>query len=51
LGFDPLLAPTRRAGRIAGKIDQAGAWTLDRTVEIAMDALRCPPGDAEVARQ
>jgi energy-dependent translational throttle protein EttA len=31
------------------KIDQAGAWELDRTVEIAMDALRCPPGDADVS--
>jgi len=31
------------------KIDAADAWDLDRKVEIAMDALRCPPGDAEVA--
>src|SRR5437868_5554072 len=30
------------------KIDAANAWDLDRTVEIAMDALRCPPPDAEV---
>ena len=30
------------------KIDAANAWDLDRTVEIAMDALRCPPGDADV---
>ena len=29
-------------------IDAADAWDLERTVEIAMDALRCPPGDAEV---
>src|SRR5260370_3063594 len=36
-------------GGLQEKIDQAGAWDLDRTVEIAMDALRCPPGDAEVA--
>src|ERR1700758_5624977 len=36
-------------GELQEKIDQAGAWDLDRTVEIAMDALRCPPGDAEVA--
>src|SRR5438309_464251 len=34
---------------LQGKIEQAGAWDLDRTVEIAMDALRCPPGNAEVA--
>ncbi len=36
-------------GELQEKIDQADAWDLDRTVEIAMDALRCPPGDAEVA--
>src|ERR1700758_580305 len=35
-------------GELQERIDQAGAWDLDRTVEIAMDALRCPPGDAEV---
>ena len=31
------------------KIDAAGAWDLERTFEIAMDALRLPPGDADVA--
>jgi ATP-binding cassette ChvD family protein len=36
-------------GELQEKIDQADAWELDRTVEIAMDALRCPPGEAEVA--
>ncbi|HXB37236.1 MAG TPA: energy-dependent translational throttle protein EttA [Acidimicrobiales bacterium] len=30
------------------KIDAAGAWDLERTFEIAMDALRLPPGDANV---
>jgi energy-dependent translational throttle protein EttA len=30
------------------KIDAAGAWELDRTFDIAMDALRLPPGDADV---
>ena len=30
------------------KIDAANGWDLQRTVEIAMDALRCPPGDADV---
>jgi ATP-binding cassette ChvD family protein len=29
-------------------IDAAGAWDLDRTLDIAMDALRVPPGDADV---
>ena len=31
------------------RIDAVDAWDLDRRVEIAMDALRCPPGDARVA--
>ena len=33
---------------LEGKIEAAGAWDLQRMVEIAMDALRLPPGDAEV---
>ena len=32
------------------KIDAVDAWSVDRTLEIAMDALRLPPGDAEVSR-
>jgi energy-dependent translational throttle protein EttA len=31
------------------RIDACNGWELERTVEIAMDALRCPPGDADVA--
>jgi len=31
------------------KIAAADAWSLERNVEIAMDALRCPPDDADVA--
>ena len=36
-------------GRVQDAIESANGWDLDRTVEIAMDALRCPPGDADVA--
>src|SRR5260370_292415 len=36
-------------GELQEKIDQADAWELDRTVEIAMDALRCPAGETAVA--
>ncbi len=36
-------------GKLQDQIDAAEGWELDRTLEIAMDALRCPPGDAEVA--
>ncbi|MBZ5715660.1 energy-dependent translational throttle protein EttA [Nannocystis pusilla] len=32
------------------KIDAGNGWELDRTLEIAMDALRCPPGDADVTK-
>ena len=35
-------------GELQEQIDRADAWELDRTVEIAMDALRCPPGEAKV---
>ncbi|MGH7110279.1 MAG: energy-dependent translational throttle protein EttA [Stellaceae bacterium] len=31
------------------QIDQAEGWEIDRRIEIAMDALRCPPGEAAVA--
>jgi len=35
--------------RLQDQIDAANAWELDRTVEIAMDALRVPPSEAKVA--
>ncbi len=34
---------------LQARIDAAGAWDLERTLEIAMDALRLPPGDADVS--
>jgi ATP-binding cassette ChvD family protein len=36
-------------GRLQDQIDAANAWELDRQLEIAMDALRLPPPDADVA--
>jgi sulfate-transporting ATPase len=36
--------------RLQDRIDAVNAWDLDRTVELAMDALRLPPGDADVNR-
>ena len=44
--FDKLLA---EQADLQDRIEAAGAWDLDRTLEIAMDALRVPPGEAEVA--
>jgi ATP-binding cassette ChvD family protein len=35
--------------RLQDRIDAANAWELDRTLEVAMDALRLPPPDAAVA--
>ncbi len=36
--------------RVQDRIEAANAWELDRTVEIAMDALRLPPGEADVTK-
>ena len=36
-------------GKLQEKIDAADAWNLDTMLDTAMDALRCPPGDADVA--
>src|SRR5256885_824997 len=37
-------------GRREDRIDAANAWDLDRTIELAMDALRVPPGEMDVAK-
>ena len=39
-----------KLGRVQEAIDAANAWELDRQVEIAMDAMRLPPGDAPVSQ-
>ncbi len=36
-------------GDLQTEIDSADGWDLDRHLDIAMDALRCPPGDADVS--
>jgi energy-dependent translational throttle protein EttA len=36
--------------RLQDHIDAAGAWELDQMLDQAMDALRCPPGDADVTK-
>ncbi len=43
--FDRLLA---EQAELQDRIDAARAWDLDRTLDIAMDALRLPPGDAAI---
>lgn len=44
--FDALL---EEMGKLQEAIDAADAWDIDSQLEQAMDALRCPPGDAEVS--
>ena len=45
--FDRLL---EEMGTLQEKIDAVDGWTLDNQLEIAMDALRCPPGDSGVQK-
>ena len=45
---DEMTALLEEQAKVQDQIDASGAWELDRTIEIAMDALRLPPGDANV---
>ena len=44
--FDALI---EEQARVQEALDHADAWTLDNRLEIAMDALRCPPGDTPIS--
>ncbi|HEX4334397.1 MAG TPA: energy-dependent translational throttle protein EttA [Polyangiaceae bacterium] len=48
MGDDEMTKLLDRQSALQDKIDAADAWSLDNTVDVAMDALRCPPGDAEI---
>ncbi|MDF1612309.1 energy-dependent translational throttle protein EttA [Stygiobacter electus] len=37
-----------RQGKVQDKLDALGAWDLDSKLELAMDALNCPPGDTPI---
>ena len=45
---DEMASLLERQAKVQDAIDAANAWELDRTLEIAMDALRLPPGDSDV---
>ena len=45
--MDALIA---EQAELQAEIDASDAWELDRQIEIAMDALRCPPGEADVSK-
>jgi energy-dependent translational throttle protein EttA len=50
LSDDQMNALIAEQAELQEKIDAANGWEINRTVEIAMDALRCPPGEAEVMK-
>ena len=45
---DAMQALIDRQGEVQAKLDALSAWDLDSRLEMAMDALRCPPGDTPV---
>src|SRR5512136_1475715 len=48
LSSEEMDALVAEQGKLQDAIDACNGWEIDRTVEIAMEALRCPPGDADV---
>ncbi|MEW6181261.1 MAG: energy-dependent translational throttle protein EttA [Chloroflexota bacterium] len=48
LSDEEMNALIERQGEVQEKIDHLGAWDLDARLEMAMEALRCPPGDTPV---
>ncbi|MFM7246446.1 MAG: energy-dependent translational throttle protein EttA [Actinomycetota bacterium] len=47
---DEMAALLEEQGRVQEQIDKADAWDMERRLGVAMDALRLPPGDADVAK-
>jgi ATP-binding cassette ChvD family protein len=45
---EEMIALIEKQGEVQEKIDHLGAWDMDARLEMAMDALRCPPGDTPV---
>ncbi|MGB7588643.1 MAG: energy-dependent translational throttle protein EttA [Solirubrobacterales bacterium] len=50
IGDEEMNALLEQQGQVQAMIDHFGAWELDRKLDIAMDALRCPPPDADVTK-
>ena len=48
MGDDEMNKLIERQGELMDILDRSGAWELDHKIERAMDALRCPPDDAQV---
>ncbi len=49
LSADEMEKVLAEQAKVQDAIEAAGGWEVDRKIEIAMDALRCPPGDADVS--
>ena len=49
LSSDELDALIEKQGKLQDKLDHMDAWDLDSRLELAMDAMRCPPGDTPVS--
>lgn len=47
---DEMNALIEEQANLQEQIDACNGWDLERTIEIAMDALRCPPADADVTK-
>ncbi len=47
---DEMNALLEEQGAVQDQIDRHDAWNLDQMLDRAMDALRCPPGDADVSK-
>jgi ATP-binding cassette ChvD family protein len=45
---DAMNALLERQGDLQHRIEALGGWELDRRIDVAMDALRCPPGEQDV---
>jgi ATP-binding cassette ChvD family protein len=46
---EEMTALLEEQGEVQDRIDRTDAWNLDRVLDTAMDALRCPPGESDVA--
>src|SRR5262249_46185868 len=47
---DAMDKPLQEQGRLEDRIDASNAWDIDSQLELAMDALRCPPPDSDVTK-
>ncbi len=47
---DEMNALTEEMGKLQEEIEACDGWELERTIQMAMQALRCPPGDADVSK-